>query len=644
MTSNLIQLITEEKTRRSSSINLKEILEELSSRPSSERSDALKRHAKDHGISARDLTKQLRQWRIDQALHQGECPYFVLTDEGLYEKDEFDQPGIRLTGPLRIVGGYSDQSGHNSGLEIEILQPLGRDPVRVKITRAYLAGDAKEAIRQLLDGGLELTAADGAQRKLGRYLASVMPTTIKELVHQPGWHRSGTYVTPQGNYPPGDDSLIFNGHSEQVLDMQQEGSPEEWKRLIAAMAPSNKYLMAFLCQSFSALLLPLVNAQTSIMNLCGNSSQGKTTVLIAATSIFGSRQRLKSWRATDNGLEGIAAAANHSFLALDEMGEVNPTIIGKAAYMLGNGKGKSRADRSGDIREIKAWMCAIGSSSEVPLQEIMREGGIQSKAGQEVRVIDIEIDSHSPFGAFQCLHHHATGDDFAKALTEAASTQYGTPALAMIAWIQQQGFDVVKSQVADLMTEFRVKYLPKGADGQVCRVVDRFGLIAAAGELATTAGVTGWEPGVAFAHIGEVFTEWLVNRGGVGAQEENKILDQVTYYFERFGHSRFESLDASEPRYNPSQRAGYYSTENGQTHHYVLSKVFRNEVACGFNTKQVIKVLTDAHILIPGRKENSDVIKSPEKKSERVYHLVNVIGSPLGVAADTEIFGDKPFL
>ena len=43
-----------------------------------------------------------------------------------------------------------------------------------------------------------------------------------------------------------------------------------------------------------------------------------------------------------------------------------------------------------------------------------------------------------------------------------------------------------------MIDAFRENYAPKDADGQVLRVVDRFGLVAAAGELACDFGVVPW--------------------------------------------------------------------------------------------------------------------------------------------------------
>ena len=53
--------------------------------------------------------------------------------------------------------------------------------------------------------------------------------------------------------------------------------------------------------------------------------------------------------------------------------------------------------------------------------------------------------------------------------------------------------------------EFCRKYVPEKATGQIERAAGRFSLVAAAGELATAYGLTGWETGAAIWGAGQCF-------------------------------------------------------------------------------------------------------------------------------------------
>src|SRR5205814_2019805 len=125
-------------------------------------------------------------------------------------------------------------------------------------------------------------------------------------------------------------------------------------------------------------------------HLVGGSSIGKTTALLVAGSVCGGGGiggYLRSWRATSNGLEGVAAAHCDSLLCLDEMGQVNSHEAGASAYMLANGVGKARANRNGESKPASEWRTIFLSTGELSLADKIIEDGRnrQVAAGQQVR-------------------------------------------------------------------------------------------------------------------------------------------------------------------------------------------------------------------------------------------------------------------
>ena len=92
---------------------------------------------------------------------------------------------------------------------------------------------------------------------------------------------------------------------------------------------------------------------------------------------------------------------------------------------------------------------------------------------------------------------------------------------------------------------FRAKYVPQVADGQVLRVCDRFGVVAAAGELARAFGIVPWNEGEAIAAGAKAFTAWLDSRGGLEAGEVLAAVSQVRLFIEQHGEARFEPLDSN---------------------------------------------------------------------------------------------------
>jgi uncharacterized protein (DUF927 family) len=85
------------------------------------------------------------------------------------------------------------------------------------------------------------------------------------------------------------------------------------------------------------------------------------------------------------------------------------------------------------------------------------------------------------------------------------------------------------------------------ASGQVHRAGRRFGLIAAAGELAVTLGIVPWEEGAPTHAAYACFESWLEHRGGNDAnQEESQAIERVRRFLEQHGESRFTSWDDAQ--------------------------------------------------------------------------------------------------
>lgn len=590
---------------------------------------ARKGKAKELGLTLEALDRLVAKQRRDQGPHDARD--FVLLDDGLYRIDSYNEPVDRLTSDFRVGGQCRHESGRGYRLMLEVVAP-GGDANMVLLERASLAGDGKEAIRQLLDAGLRFTQTDGAQRMLLRYLASVEVEKSILLAEKPGWYGETVYVTPCGNIPAENDEVIYGGPENLDLDFNQAGTLHEWQEHVAAYAIGNPYTQLFICAAFASLMLPVVGISTFMVNLVGDSSNGKTTGSRCGCSVMGSPSRIKSWRTTDNALEGLAAGSNHALLVLDEMSMARPATVSQGSYMLGNEQGKGRANRNGDTRQAKTWATVVASTSEKTMSEILRSAGEEPNAGQEVRTIDITIEGGTPHGAYHQLHGAESGAALTAHLLGSTRRYHGTAAPAFIQRIQKQGFAAVAREATQIMQAFGDQYLPISANGQVHRVCDRFALLAAAGELSARWGISGWPEGQALEAIGFLFEGWLADRGGVGAGEEQKIIAQVTYFFEKYGQSRFEAFDPGNEHYIPAQRAGFYKVDSaGNTHHYVLTETFNQEICKGFNAKRVKKVLHGAGLLL---EDHSNPVKDPEKKAVRVYHFINVISGGTGDIVD----------
>jgi putative DNA primase/helicase len=299
--------------------------------------------------------------------------------------------------------------------------------------------------------------------------------------------------------------------------------------------------------------------------------------------------------------------------------QLDPKVAGECAYMLANEQGKARMSRTATPRGQLRWRLLFLSSGELSLADHMQEAGKRAHAGQEVRLPDIPADAGKGLGLFDTLH----GFNDARALAEHIKSQtravYGAPGRAFIEWLVGQA-DELPQLISPWAARLVKAWMPPGASGQVERVASRFALVAIGGELASAAGITGWEDGQAEDAAKACFDAWLTQRGGVGDGEEAAMLRQARQFFESHGEARFpwwhRSADDHKP--NAMYRAGVrvWIDENGQrvrskTDHYqkygeqvsmdqaetasceylVLSETFRGEVCRGFDPLAVAKVL-----------------------------------------------------
>jgi putative DNA primase/helicase len=330
---------------------------------------------------------------------------------------------------------------------------------------------------------------------------------------------------------------------------------------------------------------------------------------------------VRTWRSTDNALEGIAALHSDLLLTLDEMGQLDPRHAGAVAYMIANGQGKSRSRRDGTARAPAVWRTLFLSTGEVGIADLVSESGGKVRAGQEVRIVDVPADAGAGMGVFEHLPTNVTSAGaFADRLKHAAATSYGCALPALLRALTAdpaRARETLRAMRDALTTELA----GCGVDGQVRRVADRLALIAAAGELATFVGLTGWPQGEAEAAIRACFASWLESRGTKGPGETAAMLAQARAFFEAHGESRFTPWDRPDVR--TVNRAGFRRSTVDGPEFYVFVEAFRREIAKGFDHTQVARALGKSGALLVGSGESTRRERLPGEGHVRVYRITS---------------------
>ena len=543
-----------------------------------------------------------------------QLPHFHCNEKGVWYFGRNDEgnnmPPLWVCSRLEITASTRDAKNESWGRLLEF-DDLDGTRHAWAMPMELLSGDGNEYRRMLLSMGLQIAASSKARNLLTQYIQTAQVEQRARCVERTGWH-GNVFVMPDRTIGEDEERILFQSASATPGTFRQKGKLFTWQANVAALCAGNSRLVFAVSAAFAAPLLHITGMESGGVHLRGDSSTGKTTALRAAASVWGGMEYLQRWRATDNGLEALAAQHSDCLLVLDELSQVDPKAAGEAAYMLANGGGKARANRNGGLRDPASWRILFLSSGEAGLSEHMAEAKKKPKAGQEIRLLDIPADAGAGHGMFENLHQYANGAAFSKGLTEAASKHYGTAAQPYIAKLVEH-HEKAAEWIKKAQREFAHAHVDEGAGGQVHRAALRFALIGAAGELAIKWQITGWQPGEAMQAAVTCYKAWLAQRGGAGNLEELNMLAQVRRFFELHSEARFtdwdrpvSNTDSHPPR--TIMRAGYRRhnnalddagkaiyLENGDrathTEYYVMPETFKAEVCAGFDYRVVCKLL-----------------------------------------------------
>ncbi|MES2344648.1 MAG: hypothetical protein V4494_01730 [Chlamydiota bacterium] len=249
----------------------------------------------------------------------------------------------------------------------------------------------------------------------------------------------------------------------------------------------------------------------------------------------------------------------------------------------------------------------------------MSEAGKRTRAGQEVRLVEIPADT-GKFGIFENLHGFESGKAFAEALEAACRSYYGNASREFLKCLIADRTNAIEMG-KKIFGGFVQEHYPVDTDAQVGRVLNRFVLVAVAGELAASFGITGWNEGEAIQASLECFKEWLRVRGGVGSQEESTILSQVKRYFEQHGESRFTFWEASCET-KTINRTGFRRNNNEEIEFYVFPERYKSEICQGYDPSLVAKVCAKHGLLkLSAQGECTRSERLPSKKNTTRCYL-----------------------
>ncbi|WP_351078166.1 DUF927 domain-containing protein [Shewanella sp. CAL98-MNA-CIBAN-0140] len=497
--------------------------------------------------------------------------YFHGCTENNRSKQSLDQ---WLCAPLEVVAMASDSgTSYSKLLSFVDVEDNNREFL---LPMQMLKGQAEELKGEFLDMGLSLELR--RFNLLRDYINKMKPKRRVKLAQKTGWADENSFLLPNVVIGSADYMLASSPYSS--ADYGVDGTMQDWQKEVAAYAKDNTWLVVAIGSALAGPLLSKLELSNGGFHVYGDSSIGKSTISRVACSVWGSPDKfIKTWRATANGQEGVAASRNDTLLVLDEIGESEPAEVGKIIYQLGNGQGKIRADRLGGMRPVQTWRLMLLSNGEYPIEAVLQLARQQIKAGQQVRLTSIAAQRQ--YGCFDTLFEFEKGAELADHLNYACNKHYGHLGTAFVRKLVQHHTEDLKKDFSDVLVSFNTFH------GQAGRIAKRFAVVAFAAELAVRWQLLPWEKGHATQLCQQLHKEWQSTQP-TGSHEDEAIITELVDYITRYGDTRFSALNDVEHRANP--RSGYYEFINEQCVYYVVSSGLK-DIFPGKDAKRIVKAL-----------------------------------------------------
>ena len=576
-------------------------------------------------------------------------PYrpFTVKPDGVYEtktnhktKESWE---IWFCSPIAPVALARDEQDGAYTVLLEMKNPYGmKKQIQIAQEEIFTSG-GQEALRRFVNAGGRFGAQ--ASEKTGfPVLMKAFYRHINELgqillAGQTGWLQQSEkyrFVLPGRTIGSSEsaEKIILKDQGTGAPKFEVKGTLADYQQHVLRYCKGNSRLVFAVCLAMAAVLLRLRGARGSGVYFFGPSSIGKTTLLEMATSVMGLVDNLvKTFNATANSLEGTARNFNDCLLALDELGQAAAEQLGRIIYTLIDGIQRGRADMHGNARELVNWLVLVLACGEIDLEAFLASAGQSLKAGQDTRLPSIPADAEQGLGVFETIHGFESPSAFADYLKAACRKYHGSLFQAFLEKLTSElndpeQRDIRLKWIAEQEQEFIKSVIPPKASGQVVRASQRFALAAVAGELATSYGLTGWPEGEAILSATVCFKAWLDRRGTYGDSETQNLINQVNGFFETFGDSRFQKLEAKSGRDIP-RRAGFRRSlgdsldgDSSGFEYLVLPDPWRKEVVAGFDNRWAVKTLIKQGIIQPSPNGETTWSKRlPGLGTKRVYVL-----------------------
>ncbi|MFJ7954027.1 DUF927 domain-containing protein [Lysinibacillus sp. NPDC096418] len=174
------------------------------------------------------------------------------------------------------------------------------------------------------------------------------------------------------------------GEKQLLEAFQTSGTAQEWIEHVLSPIQSHPRALLMVLASFASVLLNDLKLQPFVIDFAGETSNGKTTILRACASVWGTDTLMSEWNITKVAAERKTTFLNSFPLILDDSRKANEKTLGDFIYNFSGGRSKGRGSTTGSQQEF-TWNNILISTGEASLTTYAEQ-----KGGVAARIISIE--------------------------------------------------------------------------------------------------------------------------------------------------------------------------------------------------------------------------------------------------------------
>lgn len=474
---------------------------------------------------------------------------------------------------------------------------------------------------KLTDAGLSPDISMEEFSKNIKKLAQETENRIK-LCERPGYvtvNDALCYLTSNGEVlgeSAGIAPMPYPGSKAFYPGICRKGKLDDWKSSVALSAVHSPYIMLALCSAFAGYCIYFTHVETGGFHLFGDSSKGKSTALLAAASVYGSKDYVSDWNITEAAIEELAESRNHGLLILDEVSLLDKSEkdaaqkMQKIVYMLGAEGGKQRASFYQDRKS--EWRLNALSNGEIGLNKQAENVNRERNNGEKVRFIDIPVDCNNELGIFMTVPEGMTPSAYAEEIKDACSHYYGVSGRLFVTKLLKKSHNSICKRMMEYMNEFMSYHNVSGDNGIEKRIATRFALSYASGAIAAALKILPFSKKDIMNGISHCYAK------STGCHKEHRVNDifKEELILALTGKIKAESLP-------PKERPVLEIKMMGKDVIAVNTGYFKIHINDGYDYKNILSILKARGILMADSEGKlTRPVTDEEQKTVRRYCLV----------------------